>query len=272
MKKRTLNYLGITAILLLVFSPIIINLIVKSKPWFGVKAADNNDWIGFYGSYIGGIITLVALVVTIRYTTQQYNDQDRKRVQPYITLKQMNIKFSSDYKNIIEPADFKVPEINVNHLGQSTEEMEFEKDEKDVYLKYIILYGDAINIGLGTAVNIKFHDIYIENTKIPFIFGNHSYHAIAVGDSIDFMFMLKSVVIENNSLSDEFRDMFENTGYPELDMFFSIRFEDLLGNKYVQQVKVRIQGEFFSNPAGIFAYDTYSSLKKIIPPTLQLSK
>ncbi|WP_155008747.1 hypothetical protein [Priestia megaterium] len=78
------KFLGITAIVLVVFSPIVINFIVKSKPWFGVEAADNNDWIGFYGSYIGGIITLIALVVTIRYTNHQYKDQDRKRVQPYI--------------------------------------------------------------------------------------------------------------------------------------------------------------------------------------------
>ncbi|MED4253340.1 hypothetical protein P4689_12095 [Priestia megaterium] len=254
MRKGTL--LG--AILLLVVSPIVINLIVKSKPWFGVEAADNNDWIGFYGSYIGGIVTLIALVVTIRYTNQQYKDQDRKRVQPYITIKQLYKNFIVDETKSITYA-----------MGAIYTLSQKKNSEEDVYFKELELHGEAMNIGLGTAVNIEFCDFSFDNKKIDV--SPTSYHAIAVGDKILFKLLFFDLVIENNLLNDEYKVKKENKEIPDVYMNFSMLFDDLLGNKYVQQVRVRIQAlETSVNIEGEQLPNTL--LDKVTTPTLEVSK
>lgn len=254
MKKRTL--LG--AILLLVVSPIVINLIVKSKPWFGVEAADNNDWIGFYGSYIGGIITLIALVVTIRYTNQQYKDQDRKRVQPYITIKQ------GDRKKYLNNEGSKAPSASLGMYYTRLEMDKVEKDEKDVYFEKLILRGDLINIGLATAVNIEFYDIYIEKKHLTYSFGNYSYHAIAAGEKIDFIFSFADLVIENKFLSDDSKEMIESEDeFNKFYMVFSMRYEDLLGNKYVQKVRGSIMVIHKTHPSIVLGQVTYPILQPV---------
>lgn len=250
--------LGVTTIFLLIFSPIGINFIVKSKPWFGVKAADNNDWIGFYGSYIGGIITLVALVVTIGYTTWQYKDQDRKRVQPYITIKQLYKNFARDDTTSVKP----VMGLYCSVLGHKTK-------KGDVYFKEFELYGEAANIGLGTAINIYFDNIYFDNKKINF--STNSYHAIAVEDNIVFKLEFLNLVIEEEFLNEKYKKQKEESEIPDVYMNFSIHFDDMLGNKYIQQAKVRIQvmeqtisSEGEQNPNIL--------LDKVTYPTLEISK
>ncbi|MEK4822853.1 hypothetical protein [Priestia sp. FSL R5-0680] len=259
MKIRPLYLLlGITTILLLVCSPIGINFIVKSKPWFGVKAADNNDWIGFYGSYIGGIITLVALVVTIGYTTLQYRDQDRKRVQPYITIKQLYKNFARDDTVSVEP----VMGLVDLTIGQ-------QKKKDDVYFKEFELYGEAKNIGLGTAINIYFDNIYFDNKKINQ--RTSSYHAIAVGENIVFRFTFLNLILEEEFLNEKYKKQKEEGLIPNVYMNFSMFFDDMLGNRYTQQVKVKIQViEQSVSPEG--EQNPNVLLEKVTYPTLKVSK
>lgn len=250
--------LGIVTIVLLILSPIAINFIVKSKPWFGVEAVGDNDWIGFYGSYIGGVITLVALVVTIGYTTWQYKDQDRKRIQPYITVKQL-------YKNFIrDDTKFITPDMAMHYILS-----EQKNNEEDVYFKELELHGEAKNIGLGTAVNIQFDNISFENKKIKN--ASASYHAIAVGDKILFRLVFLDLVIENKLLNNKYKVAKKNQEIPDVYMDFSMLFDDLLGNKYVQQVRVRIQVlEMSANTEGEQLPNIL--LDKVTSPTLKLSK
>lgn len=76
--------LGSALISLIVFSPIIVNLIVKID-WFKESVSGGEaDWLSFYGSYLGGILggilTLVGVVLTIRYqdNLRRQEIQDRE--------------------------------------------------------------------------------------------------------------------------------------------------------------------------------------------------
>lgn len=78
-EKRRLSYtvkLYFSYILAAVVLVIITNLVVKTKGfpnsnWF---AADESTWIAFYGTLIGGFITLLGVNQTIRFT----QDEDRR--------------------------------------------------------------------------------------------------------------------------------------------------------------------------------------------------
>ncbi|WP_155008748.1 hypothetical protein [Priestia megaterium] len=155
-----------------------------------------------------------------------------------------------------------MPSIGV--YSSSSEKEKDEKDEKDLYFEKFKLYGDVINIGLGTAVNIEFYDIYIENKPLDYSYGNASNHAIAVGDKIDFVFNFNGLVIENKFLSDKCKKMIGRNGFTQLFMVFSMRFEDLLGNNYVQQVRVHIVVLKMGTPNNAI-------LEKITSPVLQIS-
>jgi hypothetical protein len=254
MKIRPLYLmLGIITIFLLIFSPIVINSIVKSKPWFGIEAADNNDWIGFYGSYIGGLITLIALVVTIGYTTWQYKDQDRKRVQPYLTIKQL-------YNNIVKNETASIKE----DMGLFAILSETKQSDKDIYFKELELCGEVKNIGLGTAINITFEDISFDNRKKKHVTSNH--HAIAVGDRVYFRITFLGLVIEDKALNNKYREDERNGEIPEIHMNFVLKFDDMLGNTYVQEAKARVQvlessEEGTHDPNVLFQTVTYPTLK-----------
>ncbi|MFK4389888.1 hypothetical protein ABH916_001816 [Peribacillus frigoritolerans] len=256
MKIRPVYFLlGIIAILLLIFSPIIINYIVNNKPWFGIEVADNNDWIGFYGSYIGGLITLIALVVTIGYTTWQYKDQDRKRVQPYITIKKFQNTFLRKESNSIEE------DIGVYaHLS--------EKKQVDtvIYFEELDLCGEVQNIGLGTAVNIALEGISLDNKKIEH--GASKYHAIAVGDQVSFRIFLSEVAIETKFLSNEYIAIKKKENVPQIHMYFVILYDDMLGNTYTQKAKAKLH---VLKSVGT-ANHLVASVHSMTYPTLKLDK
>lgn len=249
--------LGIITILLLIFSPIFINSIVSSKPWFGIKVADNNDWIGFYGSYIGGLITLIALVVTIGYTTWQYKDQDRKRVQPYITLKRTHEEKFVYGENVSGEEELYLTAI----LSEK------KQGDADIYFEHLFLSGEAINIGLGTAINVTIEDISFDNRI--FEEGTSKVHAIAVGDRTHFTIAFSELVIENKFLSEEYLEIEKSGEVPYIHMSFVIRFDDMLGNTYIQKCKAKIEilGSLYQGQ-----HDPIVSFPTVTHPTFKFGK
>ena len=258
MKIRPLYLLlGIITIFLLIISPIIINWIVYSKPWFGIKVADNNDWIGFYGSYIGGLITLIALVVTIGYTTWQYKDQDRKRVQPYITIKRIyDDRFPTDETVSVDEELYLVAGLS-----------EKKQSDTDINFEHLMLSGEVINIGLGTAINVTIEDISFDNRV--FEEGTSKLQAIAVGDRVHFTIALSELVIENKFLSKEYIEIKKSGEVPYIHMNFVIRFNDMLGNTYIQRGKAKIEilGSIYEG-----VHDPIVSFPTVTHPILKLGK
>jgi len=239
---KTIKNLNIAALIaMFIASPIIINVIVNNGPWFGIEAANNNDWIGFFGTYFSGIITAIGLGVTILYTTWQYKDHDRKRVQPYLTINQLHKIGPIDQTIGIENADYKI-----GLIGALSEVRDVD-DEYGFHFEKIDLYGELSNIGIGTAINITIHDIKIEKRDFGDI--KSPVRSLSVENKTYFRIILNDVFIKSTLLTEEVlkSETLGRSKIPRLQLNFRINYFDMLGNKYFQDVKTEIQVTDYAN-------------------------
>lgn len=102
----------------------------------------DNDWIGFFGSLIGSIVTLIGLSLTIKLAKEQADEERRYQRSPYMHLRnkatekidemarRLTFKFDSDYNT-------------------------------DIHLMFSIK-----NLGLGPALNVTITNIRYDSMKI----------------------------------------------------------------------------------------------------------
>lgn len=142
----------------------------------------NSEWASFFGGYIGalvgGLISLVGIVWTIKFTREQ-NQKDRElQVKPYCTIKFQNTeKFSCTDKSLgyytlgFEPKDNGGPELNgmiliTNYgVGPAVDcRMEIEPIETNRE-QYIILsqknHMKKILVCLAFNLGMKFQHLFI---------------------------------------------------------------------------------------------------------------
>lgn len=195
-------------VILILIAPIIINFIIISS--LNITIAQNNDWIGFWGGYSGGVITLLGVWYTINYYKQKDIVQTKKEknqkilsVKPYFTVVETDEPLKNDYT--IHFTDF-----NSKTYMRSCQ--------------FIIE-----NVGLGTAVNVSFSGLSMyESDENQFSF------TIATRDKKTIRLMINNPTI--NSI--------------EKTLHLIISFSDLFGNSYKQnicikvdkQLKMQIQG------------------------------
>ena len=78
MKKRTIVLFLIVAIL----APLLIDYFIFGNTI--PSNISNEAWAGFLGSYIGGLCTMIAVFITVKY----YKDSDKKKekaaIQPFL--------------------------------------------------------------------------------------------------------------------------------------------------------------------------------------------
>lgn len=234
-------YLIILLVVMIVLAPILINFIVSSASPFGISIAKKNDWIAFYGSYMGGIITLVGVSLTILYTLYQYKDQDRKRVKPYISITQL---LKTEYRNDISKLGLT---DNDYEMGLATFLGETISLPNDLLVEELSLYGIIKNIGIGTAVKIKIINIKLEKRILEYGYTN-TYHALEVGGKVYFLIEFFKTVISYNDLGEEYKTSIlkdqgneEVSELPNIYLYFDVTYEDLMGNRYVQHAKSKVQ-------------------------------
>ena len=135
--KRNIIWGCVIAILI----PIILSLFIHI-PKFRFVAGDEGNWIAFWGSYIGALITLLALYITIQ---SNKNESDRQRL----------IDFNKQYARDIAKA---VCSLSISSIvdcytqdrknqtveGIDTTRLESYKLEiSNTYNTFVILYPDA---------------------------------------------------------------------------------------------------------------------------------
>lgn len=105
----------ILAILLL--SPIIVNTILGIPAIWPVNG-DTNSWLGFYGSYVGAIITMFILYRT-RQWNKEDNDETRKMQHKILQYQAKKVEFEELKKQLDDNyrvLDFQSIEIVVNYI------------------------------------------------------------------------------------------------------------------------------------------------------------
>lgn len=269
MKNKTI----ILLILLSLFAiPPIIRLIILISSFFGFITLDRQDaWISFYGSIIGGGLTLLGVGWTISYTiSTRKEDQvkhEKERKEEF-DRRNLEIKYnlSARYKPILSVyfhPDFiiegikyglsKYKNIHIQNEVLLSNHIEYMENDKRLF---IIL--SLQNIGRGEANDliiksfIQGPDDQIWNTI------SRQYKEIYVSNGINIIYI--------KSLSDDEWNLFENNYLIKpLKIIINIVYSDLTRKQYQLQSRVYIKrfihnrdekGRIIENVLVLNPYDT----------------
>ncbi|SET61736.1 hypothetical protein SAMN05660297_02943 [Natronincola peptidivorans] len=190
----------LTLSIIIVLLPIIINFILLIKT--PIPVAENNDWISFFGGYIGGVTTLLGVWFTIDYYRKK-DEEERNKADEKARLSLMPY--------------FKV--VNLDSLPQYYKEVFFSCIDSTGMMTTLTSPFMIKNVGLGTAVDVNF--LYLTN----FDWNADSLRlTLAVKDEehIELNIQIPEDGIGGNTL------------------WLTINYADLLGNKYEQAISLRI--------------------------------
>ena len=208
MKKGSIVSLIIGSVLVMLGIPLAVDwlIIANDIP----SNISNSDWVSFLGSYIGaiigGIVSLIGIGVTIRFTKQQialsqgqFSEQNRLNNQPILDCEISNILDSQDDETII---------MNCEYVLSNEEVLQKSIVEFQVY-----------NIGLGAALDIKY-GIELDGVLQDGIFWGWKNRSLKSDCSMRQKLALLFPVQEVFSLD------------------IMIFYDDILGNHYIKRVKL----------------------------------
>ncbi|MDJ0333295.1 hypothetical protein [Planococcus sp. S3-L1] len=83
MEKKTLVKIVSVLVVLVLFLPIFINILLRVDWFSSIVMGGESGWLSFYGSYLGGILggvlTLVGVILTIKYQEKLREDEKSER-------------------------------------------------------------------------------------------------------------------------------------------------------------------------------------------------
>ena len=151
-----------------------------------------------------------------------------------MTVKQLyKTEFKDDVSHY-KPYDF--------HLGLSGNPVNESGDT--IVIKEFENYGEIINIGLGSALNLSIIDVKINDCQIGHA---SSYHSLGYEHKVLYQLSLVDLKISKSNLPDEFlreyKDFISSKSgkKPELQLSFIIVYQDMYERYYSQKVTYRIQ-------------------------------
>lgn len=214
------NYLIIIlAICFFAFVPPITNLLVTTSSPIGFITPDNQEtWIGFFGSIIGGGATLFGVWWTINDQKEQREKDLAMQYRPYLKLDKSDIQF--------HPIFSKQPTFEPNENNEPV----FKKNEIIDLSKFNIKIS-LVNTGRGEIVKATttctHTDTFLDLTL------NEKNYDIMPGDSFTLSFDI-SLKDYKNFLKEE---------YYGVEIRIKIIFFDFLNNKYSIEIPIYITND-----------------------------
>ena len=195
---------------------------------------DNNDWIGFWGGYLGGIFTLIGVVITIRHTMKEEKRKEKLLLRPYLSIANpLKKDATTDY-------DF----------GFAGNVSALKKESCYFYADELIIEGTFKNVGLGTAIQVKVKNIQLLNRN--FGESTNTISAMSVGQTSRLQIDLLSVGVEKIDVPTDDNEFYyfdeEHKKQKRAFFKFDIEYEDLLGYK-LRQSAIFVSEKFPEFPA-----------------------
>lgn len=268
MKNKRLFLFSLIIIFFVV--PVIINFIVSTPSLFGFITVDKQDiWIGFYGSVLGGILTLLGVAWTIKHTDSIREEDRRKHEEELkkeyekrdLEIKRnlmaqykpiLNISF---YSNFITEEPFGVS-IYKDYYIQNYVNLSY--DEIDYKSKRMAISLLVLNIGRGEALKVKIHLEVISMDGEQWKTLMREYNEIYIGNGININFY--------KTLNEKEWEQYENQILKQpVEMRFQIDYEDLVGGQHSLKSVVKIKrfihmknegGELISNVITLNPFDS----------------
>lgn len=148
--------LGFITIIILI--GLIVNIVCLSN--IGIPVANNNDWIGFWGSIIGSLLGAFVTVEVLKKTIAYEADKQKKEIVPFLRYKLVEPNNKVDnrvdgsivvfYKEIFNGINWNTEKIDESLVDKSNKKSGDSKINPDIKLNL-----NVENIGLGAAVDIK---------------------------------------------------------------------------------------------------------------------
>lgn len=252
-KNHWKSIIGI--IICVVITTFVINIVIFSKMPFNLPIAENNDWIGFWGSVlgslIGGLISVYILSLTIYYNQSQIKNQRKMEISPYLKYSILNASIKDKntlylYRNGVTVEKCKeFLESNISDKSQLSEMYSWKDSQYiDTYrrlykdsnyvtsnCKKFILNIENLGLNHATDLNIKKitfgEDIYTYNED--FIVANNG--KIYNDYGID-------VLKINETLKIQIGLCLDNNFKNDIDINIVIEYRDLLMNIYQQNLEL----------------------------------
>lgn len=234
MKQRTI-LIAILGIIMIFTLPTLMNTFIFSNNIF--SKVSNDGWASFLGGYIGAIITLAGVVITIWNLNKENlktNDQNKQQlleerrlsILPYLT-------YEFQYSEL--PEGYSVIPIGVD----------LSDDNFDYITKAQIM--KINNYGLGAACDISFK-IYVN------------------GEDSDYYEDIVTLLPNSNKSYDKMlvfalpNNKYTLKKHMNYNLWIVIFYKDLLSNQYVQEISGSINIEPIQDTLGEFVYsfDLYS--------------
>ncbi|MEA5048439.1 MAG: hypothetical protein VB034_07470 [Eubacteriales bacterium] len=188
----------------------------------------DNDWIGFWGGYLGGLCTLSGVILTIQRSKKEASDNQRISIMPYLAI----------VKDRIVEKNIPIIKISLHNIPLGVE----EKGSNRFYFKELIIEGTLRSVGMGHATNCRIEEIIVEYKKTIYPTGTES--IVLQERETPFFITLHEFGLHDEDISERFNHEYESyfsrkafiPKEPELQITFELRFEDVIGNKYEQHV------------------------------------
>lgn len=206
MKTKYIKFIFIGSFIITLITPIFIDRFIISNNF--PSNITNDQWIGFFGNYLGGIFgglaTLYAFVKSIEYNREKdiqadirYSEDKRLNMLPFL-----QIMFDDKWQDTN-----RLLEISEKTLDNNASRM-----NRGVIIK---------NIGLGSLIDVsfEFEDLNITSS-------NFNLH-LSLSKDQEFTFNL--ILYKNYNEMKETKIL--------------IKYEDLLGNKYGQELVLSINAD-----------------------------
>jgi putative Mn2+ efflux pump MntP len=187
----------------------------------------SNDWIGFWGGYLGGLFTLIGVLITINFSKTDSNEKQRLSVIPYVSIEQ-NASIDID--------ENKIPIGLIYAFSESREK------NHSLFFDEVKIIGKCRGVGLGPSVNCYINDIKIGERKIDT--NTSKVSVLTTSEESYFMLLFLNFGLYPNQLRKEFVNYYnefwnatsKQPRKPEINIVFNFHFEDVLGHKYKQEV------------------------------------
>lgn len=260
------------SVFLLFFMPPFVNFIVSTPSLFGFILADEkSEWISFYGSIIGGALTLAGVGWTISYTEsirkrdQKIHERERKEEFDRRNDETKN-NLSAQYKPILDITyhpDFihdnikfglsKRNHIYVKNSISLSNDIFIKKQDKRIIILFMIQ-----NIGRGEANDLTIESFIVGTDNEKWETVTRSYKSLYVSNGIDIMYYR---VVSN----DEWKKYENKDLNNPLRIIIRIAYKDLVNKQYVLESVVTVKrfihnvnekGEIIENVLVLNPYDT----------------
>jgi len=209
--EKLLSYIW----LLIIFSPFIVGLIVSIKI---INITTSNDWIGFYGVIIGGLITYLSIYISMKGIRSQVTAQEEANTLMKIQLEYEKEKIQEERRLNVRPY--------INEYSGNTEHsikylsviFEDHKLEDHVYKDDMVLR--VKNIGLGPIISLRIVGLRYVESELFAQFND------------EFKSLEKDGVMELNVNFMHSKPYLSNTYWIHMEYF------DILDNLYTQEITI----------------------------------